>query len=234
MKLYITPGSPYARVARIVVLEKRLEGRVEFVVAQTRSADSPYYRIAASGRVPYLVRDDGVGLEESSVICRYLDHLDGKPAFDVSMDDAGWEALRLGALATSLMDGLSVWLRETRRPETEQSPGILRHETDRTKSVDRPMGSGNRVSHDARSAQSGADRVDLRARARGAHSGFPVARGASETSQVVRPLGCAAIDRCDGSARGPLSAAGQRGRVLAVYLAHHLGSAVQGLCSGRQ
>ena len=73
MKLYITPGSPYARVARIVVLEKQLEGRVEFVVAQTRSADSPYYRIAASGRVPYLVRDDGVGLEESSVICRYLD-----------------------------------------------------------------------------------------------------------------------------------------------------------------
>jgi glutathione S-transferase len=132
MKLYITPGSPYARVARIVVLEKQLEGRVEFVVAQTRSADSPYYRIAASGRVPYLVRDDGVGLEESSVICRYLDHLDGKPAFDVSSDDAGWEALRLGALATSLMDGLSVWLRETRRPETEQSPGILRHETDRT------------------------------------------------------------------------------------------------------
>jgi len=112
MKLYITPGSPYARVARIVVLEKRLEGRVEFVVAQTRSADSPYYRIAASGRVPYLVRDDGVGLEESSVICRYLDHLDGKPAFDVSMDDAEWEALRLGALATSLMDGLSVWLRD--------------------------------------------------------------------------------------------------------------------------
>jgi glutathione S-transferase len=133
MKLYITLGSPYARVARIVVLEKRLEGRIEFVVAQTRSANGPYYRIAASGRVPYLVSDDGVGLEESSVICRYLDHLDGKPAFDVSMDDAGWEALRLGALATSLMDGLSVWLRETRRPETEQSPGILRHETDRAR-----------------------------------------------------------------------------------------------------
>jgi hypothetical protein len=43
----------------------------------------------------------------------------------------GWEALRLGALATSLIDGLSVWLRETRRPETERSSGILRHETDR-------------------------------------------------------------------------------------------------------
>ena len=51
MKLYITPGSPYARMARIMVLEKLLEGRVEIVPALTRSADSPYYKINPSGRV---------------------------------------------------------------------------------------------------------------------------------------------------------------------------------------
>jgi len=79
MKLYITPGSPYARMARIVVLERGLENRIEVITAQTRVADSPYYRINPSGRVPYLIRDDGVGMEESSVICAYLDHLDGKP-----------------------------------------------------------------------------------------------------------------------------------------------------------
>jgi len=61
MKLYITPGSPYARVARIVVLEKRLEGRVEFVVAQTRSADSPHYRIAASVGFPIWCLTTGLG-----------------------------------------------------------------------------------------------------------------------------------------------------------------------------
>jgi len=65
MKLYITPGLPYARMARIVVLEKRLEQRVEVITARTRAADSPYYRINPSGRVPYLIRDDGVGMEES-------------------------------------------------------------------------------------------------------------------------------------------------------------------------
>src|SRR5690348_8913615 len=27
--------------------------------------------------------DDGVGLEESAVVCRYLDHLDGTPKFEV-------------------------------------------------------------------------------------------------------------------------------------------------------
>src|SRR6478672_3839631 len=82
MKLYITPGSPYARMARITVLEKRLEGRVEVLLAQTRTAHSPYYAINPSGRVPYLVRDDGVSLEESAVICAWLDHLQGEPMFD--------------------------------------------------------------------------------------------------------------------------------------------------------
>ena len=65
------------------MLEKGLENRVEIIIAQTRLADSPYYGINPSGRVPYLIRDDGVGLEESAVICAWLDHLDGKPAFDL-------------------------------------------------------------------------------------------------------------------------------------------------------
>lgn len=131
MKLYITPGSPYARIARIMVLEKGLEHRVEIEMAQTRSTDSPYYRINPSGRVPYLVRDNGPGLEESAVICRYLDHLDGSPDFDLPAGDESWEALRLGALASSLTDGVAVWGRETGRPQNEQSPTIIRHETNR-------------------------------------------------------------------------------------------------------
>ncbi len=131
MKLYITPGSPYARIARIVALEKGLASRVEIIAAQTRLADSPYYRVNPSGRVPYLVRDDGVGLEESAVICRYLDHLDGDPAFDLPTGAEGWEARRLGALASSMLDGLSVWGREVARPQLEQSPTVIRHEADR-------------------------------------------------------------------------------------------------------
>ena len=132
MKLYVTPGSPYARMARIVVIEKGLESRVEVIFAQTRTVGSAYYRINPSGRVPYLVRDDGVGLEESALICAWLDQRDGKPAFGLPAGEAGWEARRLEALARSLMDGLSVWLRELYRAPNERSPGVIRHETDRT------------------------------------------------------------------------------------------------------
>jgi len=133
MKLYITPGSPYARMARIVVLEKGLQSRVGIIVAQTRRADSPYYRINPSGRVPYLIRDDGVGLEESAVICAYLDHLDGNPLFDLPDGDQAWEVRRLEGLARSMLDGLAVWGREILRPPDERSPSVLQHEADRSR-----------------------------------------------------------------------------------------------------
>jgi glutathione S-transferase len=132
MRLYITPGSPYARIARIVIIEKGLQSVVEVIMAQTRTANSPYYAINPSGRVPYLVRDDGVGLEESELICCYLDHCYGKPMFQLPAGELAWEARRLEALARSMVDGLSVWLREILRPEGERSPAVIRHEADRS------------------------------------------------------------------------------------------------------
>ncbi len=134
MKLYITPLSPYARFARIVVIEKGLEDRVEIIPAQTRVANSPYYAINPSGRVPYLVRDDGIGMEESALICAYLDHLEGAPAFASPAGDQAWEMLRLEALARSMLDGLTVWGRELRhRPDEERSPTIIEHERQRSR-----------------------------------------------------------------------------------------------------
>jgi len=82
MKLYVTHFSPFARMARVVRREKQLDDRVEEIMAVTRKPDSPYYQINPSGRVPYLVRDDGTGIEGSQPVCYFLDHLDGAPVFD--------------------------------------------------------------------------------------------------------------------------------------------------------
>jgi glutathione S-transferase len=132
MKLYITPGSPYARIVRVLILEKGLQDRIEVELARTRSADSPYYAVNPSGRVPYLVREDGSSLEESALICDFLDRLDGTPAFALPAGEAAWEPRRLEALARSMMDGLAVWSRELRRPQNERSPTILEHEARRS------------------------------------------------------------------------------------------------------
>lgn len=132
MKLYVTFTSPYARLARIMVLEKGLEQRVEIIPAATRTENSPYYAINPSGRVPYLLTDDGVGLEDSELICAYLDHLDGAPAFEPPEGDAIWEFRRLETRARSMLDGLAVWGRELYRPEDERSPTTLAHEQARS------------------------------------------------------------------------------------------------------
>lgn len=131
MKLYVTLTSPYARLARIVVIEKGLEARVEIVEAKTRTRDSPYYRINPSGRVPYLVDDAGAGMEDSQLICAYLDGLDGKPRLHRPPSDRDWAYRRLEASARSLCDGISVWVREMHRPESERSPTTLAHEVAR-------------------------------------------------------------------------------------------------------
>src|SRR5262249_6440633 len=89
------------------------------------------YLINPSGRVPYLVDDAGVGMEDSQVICAYLDGRDGKPRFhDVSLA-SDWAYLRLEFAARSMCDGIAVWGREMARPESERSPTTLAHESAR-------------------------------------------------------------------------------------------------------
>ncbi len=131
MRLYVTLTSPYARLARIVVVEKGLENRVEILEAKTRTPGSPYYQINPSGRVPYLVDDAGVGMEDSQLICAYLDSLDGKPRLHDPTRDTDWAYRRLEASARSMCDGISVWVREMHRPENERSPTVLAHEVAR-------------------------------------------------------------------------------------------------------
>ena len=128
MKLYVTYGSPYARLARIMVIEKALEPRVEIIEAKTRTPGSPFYQVNPSGRVPYLVDDHGVGMEDSQIICAYLDGLDGKPRFHRPSHASNWSYLRFEFAARSMCDGIAVWGREMARPANERSPTTLAHE----------------------------------------------------------------------------------------------------------
>ena len=131
MKLYVTFTSPYARLARIMVLEKSLEDRVEIIAAKTRVADSPYYQINPSGRVPYLVDDSGLGMEDSQLICAYLDNMDGKPRFHDPARQTDWAYRRLEFAARNMCEGICVWVREMARPAGERSPTTLAHEVAR-------------------------------------------------------------------------------------------------------
>lgn len=129
MKLYSTLTSPYGRIARIVRLEKALTDRIAFVPVQTRGVDNPYYAINPSGRVPSLILDDGTLLEDSKLVCWFMDHLDGNPVLHPPQGMAGLEHRRIEATARSMLDGVSLWSREfLYREEEIRSAKIIAHE----------------------------------------------------------------------------------------------------------
>ncbi len=118
MRLFVSPTSPYARMARVVVREKHLLDRVEEVMVDPH--DDPAELIAANpaGLIPALTRDDGPALFQSSLICAWLDHApsDAPPL----LPEGGMARLeaRLGEALGQQLTDLSVGMvYENRRPE---------------------------------------------------------------------------------------------------------------------
>jgi glutathione S-transferase len=128
MKLYGTKTSPYARIIRIVIFEKKLEDKIELVWAKTRVPGDPMLKFNLSGRVPFLLLDDGMGIEDTPVLVQFLDSLKNPILFSHGTGEFDLEYLRLEAITRSILDGLSVWLREIRRPLEEKSATIIEHE----------------------------------------------------------------------------------------------------------
>ncbi len=116
MKLVIASPSPFARKARIALIEKGLAH--EIVVQnpwQTNIAANPL------GKVPALILDDGRVVHDSSVIVEYLETL-GVPPILIPADPALRVAHKqIEALADGICDAVVLIVTERARPADKQS-----------------------------------------------------------------------------------------------------------------
>lgn len=71
MRLFLNATSPFARVARVVALEKGQSP--ELVWCDPWANDPALLAVHPQGRIPVLVTDDGHALAESLLIAQYLD-----------------------------------------------------------------------------------------------------------------------------------------------------------------
>ena len=133
MELFVTKNSPYSKLVRGLIYELCIKDRVRVSLAKTRTINSSYYATNPSGRVPYLLRDDGLGMEDSDLICEYLCAIFDSNLWSYPDGNEGLELLRLHGLCRSYIDGLSVWLREIARAPAEQSSAVIAHELERSK-----------------------------------------------------------------------------------------------------
>lgn len=96
MQLLGTPGSPFVRKVRILLLEKGIPH--EYVIERPSGPGSRVPQFNPLGKIPVLVRDDGRGLYDSSVIVDYVEGLKAEPkfipdAFEDRIEVKRWEAL---------------------------------------------------------------------------------------------------------------------------------------------
>ncbi|MEH2385390.1 MAG: glutathione S-transferase family protein [Nostoc sp.] len=129
MKLFYTPNSPYARIARIASLELNLSEQIEMQKVTVRDPNSELLNYNPTGKVPTLATDDGFILSETRIICVYLNQFNPKIKLVADVSDGFLQQLE--GIASGFIDGIAVWVRELRRSSTEQSSGIIELERSR-------------------------------------------------------------------------------------------------------
>lgn len=125
MKLYITVPSPFARKCRIVAREKGLIGRIEEIAVDPYANAPELLATNPVVQVPTLIAEDGLPLNDSPVICEYLDALGAGPRL---LPAEGPDRLRVRRLETLGAQALEMGVKlllELRRPEAEQSPSWI-------------------------------------------------------------------------------------------------------------
>ena len=116
MKLLVATPSPFARKARIALLEKNLPHEVAMQNPwQSAIADNPL------GKVPVLYLDDGRVVHDSSVIVEYLETLGAPPRL---LPADPWLRVvhrQVEAIADGICDAVVLIVTERSRPQERQS-----------------------------------------------------------------------------------------------------------------
>jgi glutathione S-transferase len=118
MKLFGTPGSPYARKVRIVLAEKNIP--YEYIVERPSAPGSRVPQFNPLGKIPVLVLDDGRVVYDSPVIVEYLEASAGGTKLTPDAPDERMEVKRWEALGDGVAEATVAINHEYREPADKQ------------------------------------------------------------------------------------------------------------------
>lgn len=125
MQLFVSPTSPYARKARIVLRERGLTGWVEEHFLNPHQDPAELLASNPLGKIPTLVRDEGAPLYDSRVVCEWLDAQADGDGLIPAGGDGRWAVRHAEAHGDGILDLTVAIVMERSRPESEQSPGYM-------------------------------------------------------------------------------------------------------------
>ncbi|MBS3916110.1 MAG: glutathione S-transferase [Sulfuritalea sp.] len=134
MKLIASLTSPYARKARIVLAEKKID--YDLVLDNPWSEETGVPKQNPLGKVPVLVLDDESTLFDSRVIVEYLDSVTPNNRL---LPASGRERIRIKrweALADGVLDAAVAAFLEAKRAKVEQSASLITRQREK---IDRAL-----------------------------------------------------------------------------------------------
>jgi len=126
MKLLGTLTSPYARKARVVLAEKKID--YDWIIDSPNAPDSKVSHYNPLARIPVLVPDDDTAIFDSPVIVEYLDNLSPNNKLFPKTSRERLEVKRWEALADGLLDSAVGIRLELQRPENLRSDAWMQRE----------------------------------------------------------------------------------------------------------
>ncbi|MBA3998853.1 MAG: glutathione S-transferase [Candidatus Accumulibacter sp.] len=129
MKLIGSLTSPYARKARIVLAEKKIE--YDFELDSPWTPDSKVANTNPLGKIPVLVLDDDTVLFDSRVIVEYLDNVAPNNKLMPAPNRERTEVKRWEALSDGVCDAAVQIFLERKRPAGQQSADWIARQEDK-------------------------------------------------------------------------------------------------------
>ena len=135
MKLFLNKTSPYARMTRIVVLEKGLEKRVALYWCDPWNDDEQLLAENPVGRIPVLITDQGTALSESLLIAGYLN--EQQPTPSLVPEDRKEQVLHRVGLGQGLMDASFTTVISRKHLDAQANGSVLSQR--RSRAIDRTL-----------------------------------------------------------------------------------------------
>lgn len=126
MKLLGTLTSPYARKARVVLAEKKID--FDWIIDSPNDPNTSVTRYNPLARIPVLVLDDETALFDSPIIVEYLDSLAPNNKLFPQPSRERLEVKRWEALADGVLDAAVGCRLEQIRPVGERSENWMKRE----------------------------------------------------------------------------------------------------------
>lgn len=156
MKLYHAAPSPFVRKVHMAALELGLMDRISLVathVTPGRENDDYAEQVNPLRKIPALETDDGMVLYDSTVICEYLNHLEGSHKLIPEHGAERWRVLTAQTLANGIMEAgvllryetflrpeerrWSVWVDEQWEKISNALAWFDKHSNDSTMTIDK-------------------------------------------------------------------------------------------------